>query len=106
MGSRPSTSSPGCGVVIIARPDDLLESAQAQPDPDTPWRKAPPPAHVDDFRALLKATAMRLGRPIQILRRTTWDPTDLQANRRRKAPGAGRGHPRLVPALCPLLQSR
>jgi argonaute-like protein implicated in RNA metabolism and viral defense len=28
----------------------------------------------DDFRALLKATAMRYSRPIQIIRRTTWDP--------------------------------
>jgi hypothetical protein len=28
----------------------------------------------DDFRALLKAAAMRYSRPIQIIRRTTWDP--------------------------------
>lgn len=66
---------PGCDVVIIARPDDLPEGAEAQPDPEAPWRKAPPPEHVDDFRALLKATAMRFSRPIQIIRRTTWDPT-------------------------------
>jgi hypothetical protein len=66
---------PGCDVVIIARPEALPERAQPEPDPDAPWRKAPPPEPVDDFRALLKATAMRYSRPIQIIRRTTWDST-------------------------------
>lgn len=37
--------------------------------------EGPLPEPVDDFRALLKARAMRYSRPIQIIRRTTWDPT-------------------------------
>jgi hypothetical protein len=66
---------PGCDVVLIARPDVLLERPEPEVDPDAPWKKAPPPEPVDDFRALLKAVAMRYSRPIQIVRRSTWDPT-------------------------------
>jgi hypothetical protein len=66
---------PGCDVIIIARPDDLPERSKPEPDPEAPWRKSAPQDPVDDFRALLKATAMRFSRPIQIIRRTTWDPT-------------------------------
>ncbi len=65
---------PGCDVVLVARPDALPEQPEPQVDPDAPWRKTPPVEPVDDFRALLKATAMRHSRPIQIIRRSTWDP--------------------------------
>ncbi|HEY8114626.1 MAG TPA: hypothetical protein VII16_17520 [Actinomycetes bacterium] len=66
---------PGCDVVIVARPEVLPERAEPEVDPAGPWKKVPPAEAVDDFRALLKATAMRHSRPIQIIRRTTWDPT-------------------------------
>ncbi|HUZ52199.1 MAG TPA: hypothetical protein VMU94_06690 [Streptosporangiaceae bacterium] len=65
---------PGCNVVIIARPETLPEAAEPEVDPAAPWKKLPPEEPADDFRALLKATAMRYSRPIQIIRRTTWDP--------------------------------
>lgn len=77
---------PGCDVVLIARPDELPERPTPEVDPEAPWRKAPPVEPVDDFRAVLKAMAMRYSRPIQIIRRSTWDPTF-------KLPGADR--PRL-----------
>ena len=66
---------PGCDVVLIARPEQLAERPAPEIDPDAPWKKAPPAEPVDDFRAVLKAVAMRYSRPIQIIRRTTWDPT-------------------------------
>ncbi|WP_028849835.1 argonaute/piwi family protein [Thermocrispum municipale] len=66
---------PGCDVVLIARPEQLPERPAAQVDPDAPWKKARPAEPVDDFRAVLKAVAMRYSRPIQIIRRSTWDPS-------------------------------
>ncbi|MFI9412855.1 hypothetical protein [Nocardia gamkensis] len=66
---------PGCDVVLIARPEKLPERPAPEIDPAAPWKKAPPAEPVDDFRAVLKAVAMRYSRPIQIVRRTTWDPT-------------------------------
>jgi hypothetical protein len=65
---------PGCNVILIARPDMLLDAPEPVADPAAPWKRAPAAEPVDDFRALLKATAMRYSRPIQIIRRTTWDP--------------------------------
>ena len=65
---------PGCDVVIVARPDGLPEATRPEPDPAAPWKKTPPAEPADDFRALLKAAGMRYSRPIQIIRRTTWDP--------------------------------
>ncbi len=64
----------GCDVVLIARPDELPERPETEVDPDAPWKKVPPPEPVDDFRAVLKAVAMRYSRPMQIVRRSTWDP--------------------------------
>lgn len=64
---------PGCDVVLIARPEHLPERPAPEIDPDAPWKKAPPAEPVDDFRAVLKAVAMRYSRPIQIIRRSTWD---------------------------------
>ncbi|MFJ6944171.1 hypothetical protein ACISU4_05865 [Streptomyces wuyuanensis] len=66
---------PGCDVVLIARPENLPERPSPEIDPDAPWKKAPPAEPVDDFRAVLKAMAMRYSRPIQIIRRSTWDPS-------------------------------
>jgi hypothetical protein len=65
---------PGCNVILIARPDMLPDAPEPEADPAAPWKKAPPGEPADDFRALLKAVAMRYSRPIQIIRRTTWDP--------------------------------
>lgn len=64
---------PGCDVVLIARPDTLPERPEPEVDPQAPWRKVAPVEPVDDFRALLKAAAMRYSRPIQVIRRSTWD---------------------------------
>jgi hypothetical protein len=64
---------PGCDVVLIARPDDLPERAAAK-SPLRPWDK-PTDGNSENFRALLKAEGMRFSRPMQILRRSTWDPT-------------------------------
>jgi hypothetical protein len=66
---------PGCDVVLIARPDHLPERPEPEIDPDAPWRNITESQPVDDFRALLKAATMRHSRPIQIIRRSTWDPT-------------------------------
>ncbi|WP_329614124.1 hypothetical protein OG244_13655 [Streptomyces brevispora] len=66
---------PGCDVVLIARPEHLPERPTPEIDPEAPWKKAPPAEPVDDFRAVLKAMAMRYSRPIQIIRRSTWDPS-------------------------------
>ncbi|WP_306211077.1 argonaute/piwi family protein [Actinoplanes sp. RD1] len=71
---------PGCDVVLIARPEELAERPTREVDADAPWKKAPLPEPVDDFRALLKARAMRYHVPIQVLRRTTWDPTFKPVN--------------------------
>lgn len=66
---------PGCDVVLVARPEQLPERPEPEIDPNAPWKKARPTDHVDDFRAVLKAVAMRHSRPIQIIRRSTWDPS-------------------------------
>ena len=65
---------PGCNVILIARPDTLPDAPAPEPDPAAPWKRVPAAESADDFRALLKAAAMRYSRPIQIVRRTTWDP--------------------------------
>ncbi len=64
---------PNCDVIIVARPDDLPER---QPAPQTPAGHRPAQQNplAADFRDLLKAASMRGSRPIQIIRRTTWDP--------------------------------
>jgi len=90
---------PGCDVVLIARPDELPERPTPVVDPEAPWKKARPAEPVDDFRAVLKAVAMRYSRPIQIIRRSTWDSTW-----RRETPPAGQGHLRMEPPHRPVLQ--
>jgi hypothetical protein len=65
---------PGCNVILIARPDTLPDAPAPEPDPAAPWKRVPAAESADDFRALLKAAAMRYSRPIQIVRWTTWDP--------------------------------
>lgn len=65
---------PSCDVILIARPDNLVDRVEPPVDPQRPWRKeqADP---LPNFRTLLKARAMRFSRPLQIVRRTTWDPS-------------------------------
>jgi hypothetical protein len=73
---------PNCDVILVARPDDLPERDEATPTPGVkPDRAAPPLAA--DFRALLKAASLRGSRPIQVVRRTTWDP-GFQPRRERR----------------------
>ena len=66
---------PNCDVVLIARPDDLPEREEPAPTPETGRKAAPLPPLAADFRALLKAASLRGKHPIQVLRRTTWDPS-------------------------------
>jgi hypothetical protein len=64
---------PGCDVVLIARPDHLPERAPQKVDDRRAWLK-PRRASAENFRALLKAESMRFSRPLQLIRRSTWDP--------------------------------
>lgn len=92
---------PNCDVVIVCRPDDLVDtgiaaparSAKGEASPGTAAQNARgqrggadgtdaatrhptrlPPGH-GDFHSLLKARSLRYTQPIQIIRRSTWDPT-------------------------------
>jgi hypothetical protein len=64
---------PGCDVVLVARPDHLPERSIAKVDPHRPWLK-PRHGSRENFRALLKAESMLFSRPLQLIRRSTWDP--------------------------------
>lgn len=64
---------PNVDVILIARPDDLPERPLVEADPDRPWKK-PRRAPAENFRAVLKADAMRYRQPLQLIRRGTWDP--------------------------------
>lgn len=66
---------PSCDVVLVARPDTLSEHQTRTDRPPRRWRRTSPPPLAEDFRAQLKAEAMRYRQPLQIIRRTTWDPT-------------------------------
>ena len=61
-----------CDVVLVARPETLPEGQYVAAPSDR--RRGPRPQYAD-FHATLKATALRHSRPLQLLRRTTWDPT-------------------------------
>lgn len=66
---------PNCDVVIVCRPDELPEQAPPVQNPDKPWQE-PQREHLGvDFHSLLKARSLRTSRPIQIIRRQTWDKT-------------------------------
>jgi len=66
---------PGCDVILVARPDQLPEGTPPEPEPRRGrWARAKVPA-AEDFRAQLKAEAMRHSHPLQLIRRTTWDPS-------------------------------
>jgi hypothetical protein len=58
---------PACEVVLVARPDHLPEPPRA---PGQHMSSTTP-----DFHALLKAAALLHSRPIQMIRRSTWDPS-------------------------------
>jgi hypothetical protein len=64
---------PGCDVVLIARPDNLPDRAPAELDPKRPWAKVPR-SNAPNFRAMLKGESMNFSRPLQLIRRSTWDP--------------------------------
>lgn len=101
---------PNCDVVIVCRPDELIDTGITAParlgkneaKPDTAAADAPPPVSAGsldgsgggtsgarsaarhptrllpgqgDFHSLLKARSLRYTQPIQIIRRSTWDPT-------------------------------
>lgn len=66
---------PGCDVVLIARPDQLAEGTQEEPQPRRSRRGPAKVPAAGDFRAQLKAEAMRHSHPLQLIRRTTWDPS-------------------------------
>ncbi|GAA4345527.1 argonaute/piwi family protein [Microbacterium rhizosphaerae] len=66
---------PSCDVVIVCRPDDLPEQVMTNGNPDKPWEDPKLEAVGANFRALLKARSLKTSRPIQIIRRDTWDPS-------------------------------
>jgi hypothetical protein len=64
-----------CDLVIVCRPEQLSE-----PQPEAgAWPKARSLVAAD-FRSMLKAKSLKYSRPIQIIRRTTWDPTFKEKN--------------------------
>jgi len=65
---------PGCDVVLVARPDQLPEGGQ-EAEPRRGWRARGKAPVAEDFRAQLKAEAMRHSHPLQLIRRATWDPS-------------------------------
>lgn len=75
---------PNCDVVLIARPDDLPERDATTPASKSRRKDAPAPPLAADFRALLKAASLRGRHPIQVLRRTTWDPAFQPPRERRR----------------------
>lgn len=66
---------PNCHVVLVCRPDDLPERNELVANPDRPWLKPRSEPIGYDFRDLLKARSLTMKRPIQLIRRETWDPT-------------------------------
>lgn len=64
---------PNCDVVIVCRPDELPEQAPPVQNPDRPWEEPQRKYLGVDFHSLLKARSLRTSRPIQIIRRQTWD---------------------------------
>lgn len=94
---------PNCHVVLVCRPDDLPERNELVANPDRPWLKPRPEPIGFDFRDLLKARSLTMKRPIQIIRRETWDPT-FKPKQREPRPAAGRSHARLEPIHSAVLQ--
>lgn len=72
---------PSCDVVIVCRPDNLNDAAlskapeSGEGEVDGSRTDGKGPYFVADFHALLKARSLRYKQPIQIVRRSTWDPT-------------------------------
>ncbi|MBB3042499.1 argonaute/piwi family protein [Nocardioides soli] len=71
---------PNCDVVIVCRPDNLIDTGTrptrgraTSADGEEP--SGPLPPGQGDFHSLLKARSLRYSQPIQIIRRSTWDPT-------------------------------
>ena len=96
---------PGCDVVLVARPDDLPEGIQ-EAGPRRGRRSRGGPA-TEDFRAQLKAEAMRHSHPLQLIRRTTWDPAFRPPDAKGRslqdeAPGRGTSTPPCItrPGAC------
>ena len=66
-----------CNVVIVCRPDNLIDTGTRRRRFAAQDQKAPEPLAPGqgDFHSLLKARSLRYSQPIQIIRRSTWDPT-------------------------------
>lgn len=75
-----------CDVVIVCKPDNLPEHDAPVANPDRPWEAARPAPLGFDFHELLKARSLRTTRPIQLLRRETWDPTFKPQDRDERRP--------------------
>lgn len=64
---------PNCDVVIVCRPEQLDDAPTADPEVDDD-DAAPTVMPVGvDFHSMLKARSLKYSRPIQIIRRGTWD---------------------------------
>ncbi|MDR7253365.1 hypothetical protein J2X46_002350 [Nocardioides sp. BE266] len=91
---------PNCNVVIVCRPDTLIDTGtrtrgktvshgttESPDEPSNDHKQTDTAAHSPerlttplaagrgDFHSLLKARSLRYSQPIQLIRRSTWDPT-------------------------------
>jgi hypothetical protein len=81
---RTLDEEPNCDVIIVCRPDDLPEREEPKTNPDRPWEQPKAASIGFDFHELLKARSLSGSRPIQIIRRETWDPTYKPKGRDRR----------------------
>lgn len=75
-----------CDVVIVCRPDDIPEHEEPVEDPERPWKEPKRNPLGFDFHELLKARSLRTSRPIQLIRRETWDPSFKPKQREDRRP--------------------
>lgn len=83
---------PNCNVVIVCRPDNLVDTGnRARPARSAaraePGSRPPLVPGQGDFHSLLKARSLRYSQPVQIIRRSTWDPTYKEAGLTESRPG-------------------
>ncbi len=85
VGHRRCRVLPWCDQAdLVCRPDDLPEREEPKTNPDRPWEQPKAASIGFDFHELLKARSLSGSRPIQIIRRETWDPTYKPKGRDRR----------------------
>jgi hypothetical protein len=64
---------PNCDVVVVCRPEQLDDAPAAEPGGESEDRRPTAMPVGADFHSMLKARSLKYSRPIQIMRRGTWD---------------------------------